>query len=106
MTQTGRSGQELVSSSHKFKNSPYGLLNTRHLVRSLSQKYKTAKLALKSVVVAFKGLTGSVGNTSWIMEWEALEALAIKQRGEAMMIYNVTPVQGISCPVAQELFGL
>lgn len=65
------------------------------IVRALGQKYKTAELALKTVVDSFKGLTGSVGNQKWIGEWEKLEAKAVDQRGEAMMIYNVSPIQGI-----------
>ena len=71
-----------------------GDLNISPIVRALSQKYKTADLALNIVVPAFKGLTGSVGDPSWIREWEKLEAKAMKKRGEAMMIYNVSPVQG------------
>jgi len=52
-------------------------------------------LALKSVVVAFEGLTRSIGNSSWIEEWEKLEKKAAERRGEAMMIYNVSLVQGM-----------
>lgn len=52
-------------------------------------------MALKTVADSFKGLTGSVGNQSWIREWEKLEAKAADQRGEAMMIYNVSPIQGM-----------
>jgi hypothetical protein len=63
-------------------------------VRALNQKYKTAELALETVSTAFNGLTGSVGNPSWIREWEELETTAAKRRGEAMMIYNVSQVQG------------
>jgi len=55
---------------------------------------------LNTVVPAFKGLTGSVGDPTWIREWEKLEAKAIKNRGQAMMIYNVSPVQGIFNPVS------
>ena len=67
------------------------------LVRALSQKYKTAKAALETVQVAFTDLTSAVSNPSWIQEWEQLEAEAIARRGEAMMIYNVSPIQGIVC---------
>ena len=49
-------------------------------------------------MTAFKGLTGSVANPSWIREWEKLEMAAAKGRGEAMMIYNVSQVQGDSVP--------
>lgn len=65
-----------------------------------------AELALKTVIVAFQGLTGSVGDPSWIKEWEALEVKAMKSRGASMMIYNVSPVQGISYSVSQEGFVL
>ena len=67
---------------------------TSPTVRALGQKYKTAELALKVTVPAFQGLTGSVGDPSWIGEWEKLEMKAAKKRGEAMMIYNVSPVPG------------
>ena len=64
------------------------------VVQSLTQKYKTAELALETVIPAFQGLSGSVGNPSWINEWEKLETKAMERRGEAMMIYNVSPVEG------------
>ena len=67
------------------------------IVRALSQKYKTAKAALETVQVAFTDLTSAVGDPSWIQEWEQLEAQAMAERGEAMMIYNVSPIQGIVC---------
>ena len=51
-------------------------------------------MALKVTIPAFQGLTGSVGDSSWIGEWEKLEMKAMKKRGEAMMIYNVSPVPG------------
>jgi len=76
-------------------------LKPRSIVRALSQKYKTAELALKTVVVTFQGLTGSIGNPSWIREWEKLEMKAAESRGEAMMIYNVSPVQGMFYSAAQ-----
>jgi len=77
-----------------LRGSHIKLLNTRPIVQALNQKYKTAELALKTVIPAFEGLTKSVGNPSWITGWEKLEAKAMKDRGEAMMIYNVSPVQG------------
>jgi len=46
------------------------------------------------VQLAFNDLTGAVGNPLWIQEWEKLEAQAMEKRGEAMMIYNVSTVQG------------
>ena len=56
-----------------------------------------AKAALKPVQTAFHDLTGAIGNNLWIYEWEQLEAQAIEKRGKAMMIYNVSPIQGIFC---------
>lgn len=56
---------------------------------------------MRTVVDSFKGLTGSVGNRSWIREWEKLEEKAADQRGEAMMIYNVSPIQGMFHPAVQ-----
>ena len=61
----------------------------------MTRKYKTAKVALKAVQAAFKDLTDAVGNSLWIQEWEQLEAQALKRQGEALMIYNVSPVKGI-----------
>ena len=49
-------------------------LNTQLIVQVLSQKYKTAQLALDIVVPAFQGFTRFVGDPSWIKEWEKLEA--------------------------------
>jgi len=77
------------------------LLNSQPIVPALSHKYKTIELALGIVIPAFEGLTKSVGNTSWITEWEELEAQAMELYGEAMMIYNVSPVQGIFNSVPQ-----
>lgn len=67
------------------------------IVLALTRKYKTAKVALKTVQVAFEDLTGAVGNSLWVKEWERLEAQALERRGEAMMIYNVSPIKGIVC---------
>jgi hypothetical protein len=61
----------------------------------LSRKYKTAKAALKTVQIAFKDLSGAVGNRLWVQEWEQLEVQAMEKRGKAMMIYNVSAIQGI-----------
>lgn len=69
-------------------------ITAQQIVQALSRKHKTAKAAVGSVQLAFQDLTGAVGNPSWIREWEQLEAHAMKERGEAMMIYNVTPIQG------------
>lgn len=62
----------------------------------MRRKYKTARAALGPAQSAFKDLTGAVGNPLWIQEWERLERKAMKKRGEAMMIYNVSPVQGMA----------
>ena len=69
-------------------------ITVQQIVQALSQKHKTAKAALGPVQLAFQDLSGVVGNPSWIWEWEQLEAHAMKERGEAMMIYNVSPIQG------------
>ena len=66
----------------------------------MSRKYKTAKAALKPVQLAFKDLTGAVGNPLWVQEWEKLEAQAMERRGEAMMIYNVSAIQGMVWPLS------
>ena len=64
---------------------------------ALVRKYKIAKEALRVVEVAFKDLTSAVGKPAWIREWEGLEAKAMEKRGEALMIYNVSPVKGPVC---------
>jgi hypothetical protein len=51
---------------------------------------------LDVVVPAAQELTASVGDPLWIGEWEKLEVKAMKIRREAMMIYNVSQVQGTS----------
>jgi hypothetical protein len=68
----------------------------QQIVQTLARKYSTAKVALKAVQVAFTDLTSAVGNPGWIKEWEQLEAQALEKRGEAMMIYNVSPVKGMA----------
>jgi hypothetical protein len=74
--------------------STYGTLSS---VSALSHKYTAAKAALKVVQVAFTDLTSAVGDRSWIWQWVKLEAQAMEKRGEAMMIYNVTPIKGVIC---------
>jgi hypothetical protein len=69
----------------------------QQIVQTLAHKYSTAKVALKAVQVAFTDLTSAVGNPHWIKEWEQLEAQALEKCGEAMMIYNVSPVKGMAC---------
>lgn len=61
----------------------------------MSQKYKAAEVNLQAVQSAFNDLSGAIGNPLWIQEWRRLEAKAVKKRGEAMMIYNVSPIQGL-----------
>lgn len=70
------------------------IANKMTTVQALSRKYKMAKAALEPVQLAFQDLTSSVGKPLWIQEWKQLEAQASKKRGEAMMIYNVSPIQG------------
>lgn len=41
-------------------------------------------------------LTKSIGNSSWISEWKKLEEVARKNRGENLMIYNVSHSPGVS----------
>ena len=36
----------------------------------------------------------AIGNNDWISEWEGLEKLAKSERGDELMIYNVTPTPG------------
>lgn len=74
--------------------STYGTLSS---VSALAHKYTAAKAALKVVQVAFTDLTSAVGDRSWIQQWVKLEAQAMEKRGEAMMIYNVTPIKGVIC---------
>jgi hypothetical protein len=56
--------------------------------------------------LAFQDLTGAVGNPTWIKEWEQLEACAVNERGEAMMIYNVSPIKGIFTLFASWLLNI
>ena len=90
----------------KFILSPCHFLHivkiTKTAVQALSQKYKTAKAALEPVQLAFQDLTGAVGNPLWVKEWEKLEAHAIKERGEVMMIYNVSAIQGNVCSLPDQ----
>jgi len=67
----------------------------------LTNKYKIAQEALEAVQVAFTDLTGAVGNSSWVKEWEQLEAQAMEKWGKAMMIYNVSPIKGTACALAR-----
>lgn len=65
-----------------------------HAVSALVRKYKTAKELSKEVQLAFRDLTSGIGNPLWIKQWEQLEAQAMEKRGGALMIYNVSPVNG------------
>jgi len=47
---------------------------------------------------AVEQLTSSIGNDHWIAEWKALEERARTERGEALMIYNVSETPGKSQP--------
>ena len=60
----------------------------------MAHKYTIAKVAVEALQVSFKDLTNAVDDPSWINEWEQLEAQAVKKRGEAMLIYNVSSIKG------------
>ena len=44
---------------------------------------------------AVEELTKSIGNSHWISEWKKLEENARTERGEALMIYNVSDTPGV-----------
>lgn len=44
---------------------------------------------------AVEELTKSIGNSKWISEWKRLEESARTQRGEALMMYNVSHTPGV-----------
>lgn len=51
-------------------------------------------MALEAVRVAFEDLTNAIDDPSWIKEWKKLEAQAQEERGEALLIYNVSSIKG------------
>jgi len=65
------------------------------VVASLCQKYQKAKAAVETMNSAVEGLTKSIGNKHWITEWKKLEEVAKVERGEALMIYNVSNAPGV-----------
>ena len=69
----------------------YYLLST---VASLCKKYQKAKSSVESMNTAVEELTKSIGNKHWISEWKKLEEVAKTERGEALMIYNVSHTPG------------
>jgi len=65
-------------------------------VASLCRKYKNAKATVGTMILVVQELTKSIGNSHWISEWEKLEETARTERGEALMIYNVSDTPGMS----------
>jgi hypothetical protein len=64
-------------------------------VASLCQKYQRAKDAVETMNSAAEELTKAIDNSRWISEWKKLEAVARRERGEALMIYNVSYAPGV-----------
>jgi hypothetical protein len=64
-------------------------------VASLCRKYRKAEAAVESMNSAVEELTHSIGKNSWISEWKRLEEKARKDRGEKLMIYNVSHAPGV-----------
>ena len=62
---------------------------------SLCQKYQKAKATVETMGLAVEELTKSIGNNHWISEWKKLEKAAKTNRGEALMIYNVSDTPGV-----------
>jgi hypothetical protein len=68
------------------------------LVGSLCKKYNKAKSSVETMNSAVEELTKSIADDSWISEWKELEEAARIERGEALMIYNVSHTPGKSQP--------
>jgi hypothetical protein len=64
-------------------------------VASLCRKYQKAKDTAETMDSAVEELTTSIDNGHWISEWKKLERAAKKERGEALMIYNVSHKPGM-----------
>ncbi|MDT7543736.1 MAG: hypothetical protein QOE33_3649 [Acidobacteriota bacterium] len=66
------------------------IFNSRfiHIVRSLVQKHKKAVAGLHKTQEAFEGLTKSISE-DLIEEWTASEKQAMRERGDALEIFNV-----------------
>ena len=94
MTLTGRSEWELVGPLvlTYLLAGAYWLL---FIVASLCQKYKKAKATVETMNSAVEEPTKSIGNSHWISEWKRLEETARTERGESLMIYNVTHTPGM-----------
>ena len=65
------------------------------IVASLCRKYRKAEATVETMNSAVEELTKSIGNSSWILEWKQLEKLARENRGEYLMIYNVSHTPGM-----------
>ena len=65
------------------------------VVASICQKYQRAKDTVETMNSAVEELTRSIGNNHWILEWKKLEEVARRNRGEALMIYNVSYSPGM-----------
>ena len=63
---------------------------------SLCKKYQKAKSSVETMNSAVEEFTKSIGNNRWISEWKKLEVKARTERGEALMIYNVSYTPGMS----------
>ena len=68
-------------------------------VASLCKKYERAENSVETMNSAVEELTKSIGNNRWISEWKKLEEVAKTNRGEALMIYNVSYTPGMSLPL-------
>ena len=73
-------------------------------VASLCQKYQKAKPSVEVMRLAAVELTNSINNAHWISEWTKLEKKAKKDRGEALMIYNVASAPSKSLPVVHFVY--
>ena len=69
----------------------YYLLST---VVSLCKKYQKAKTFVETMNSAVEELTKSIGNKHWISELKELEEVARTERGETLMIYNISHTPG------------
>ena len=73
---------------------------------SLCRKYRKAEATVETMNSAVEELTKSIGNHSWILEWKRLERLARENRGEHLMIYNVSYAPGMSSDPTMIFLGL
>ena len=68
-------------------------------VASLCKKYERAENSVETMNSAVEELTKSTDNNCWISEWKKLEEVAKTNRGEALMICNVSYTPGMSLPL-------